>query len=153
MSGLTDDPQKQVVVLYIQTQDYQFDKFLLASLSEASRGFSSLSRGLCRSSAQLPTTEVSFFQAELGDISEPAELLAQSDLEGVTASPQPPGPWSPELQPRASSFLTGFRLGLPFGFSQVPKEASSLMSFVDQAAEPDPSLVDHVLSLPSFADH
>lgn len=152
MSGLADDPQKQVV-MHIQPQNYQFDKFLLASLSEASRGFSSLSRGLCRSSAQLPTTEVSFFQAELGDISEPAELLAQSDLEGVTASPQPPGPWSPELQPRASSFLTGFRLGLPFGFSQVPKEASSLLSLVDQAAEPEPSLVDHVLSPPSFVDH
>lgn len=156
MSDGSDDLPKQVL-LHNQTQGYQFDKLLLASLSETSRGFSSRSRGLWRSSAQLPTTEVSFFQAELGEISEPAELLAQSDLEGVTwpgSPPQPPAPGSLEPQPpRASSFLIGFRLGLPFGFSQVPKEASSLLSLVDQAVGPEPSLVDHLWSLPSFVDH
>ena len=95
MSVTADDLPKQVA-LHVQTQfHYQFDKLRLASLSETSRGFSvSRSLGLWRSSAQLPTTEVSFFQAELGDISEPAELLAQSNLEGVTCpgSPQPPAP-------------------------------------------------------------
>ena len=134
---------------------YQFDKLLLASFSETSRGFSSCSLGLWISSAQFPTTEGSFFHAEPGEISGPELLLAQSDLVGVTCSC-----WlqlSPPPQPRTSSFLMGLQLGFALWFSQVPNPGSSLQSLVDQLEVwPEPSLLDHWDSLgepnPSLRD-
>ena len=121
---------------------HQFDKLLLASFSETSRGFSSWSLGLPISSAQFPTTEGSFFQAEPGEISGPPLLLAQSDLVGVCWSWLQPSP--PPPQPRTSSFLSGLVLALALWFSQVPNPESSVQSLVDQLEPgPEPSLLDH----------
>ena len=149
------------ILLFLLASVHQLDKLFLASFRETSSGFSSLSPlGLWRSSAQFPTMEGSFFQADPGEIStEPALLLAQSFLVGVTCASFPQFPialFSALPQLRTSSFLMGLRLEF-FGFSHVPKEPSSLQSFVDHDAEAEPSLLDHLLSLedeaPSLLDH